>query len=329
MSREIWQASCFEQNFTGSEGPFLAPGLVDEATAWELFQQSHHRNFDQFVADRAMTVMSFQEELHDIVPRAHDRLRTGMQLGVDQGFVPAYALDRLAPAFRQTAIQVVDQHLLGEDLAVYQQTTDIMRIGTDAADYDPEQTIIHEIGGHKVSGGTFKLQPDGTITRVRRGFVNHEAGVVESGRHYALDEAIQHHLALSYQYGQFDILDPDMRSDYDTSYYEHRKLLSAFVLCSGGLIDLRAITRSSFEDSDATNTVTTDRRTMVAQARAAYGPGAYFKFNLLSEAIDFEDCTAEELAIHIHGPERASDGRIITPGFIDVPNLSPNFDEIY
>ncbi|HKX73114.1 MAG TPA: hypothetical protein VJM32_03825 [Candidatus Saccharimonadales bacterium] len=256
-----------------------------------------------------------------MVPHVHDTVRAGMQAAVAEGYAPAAALDRLEPAFTQTAIRVVDQSVLGEDLAVYEQRTDIVTLGADVADYDPEQTIAHEIGGHKVSGGTFVLR-DGQTVRIRRGFVNHGSGEIASGRHYGLDEAVQHHMILSYAHGEFGVVDPDARTDRDRSYYEHRKLLARFVLQSAGIIDLKAITRGSFEDSGEAGAVTTDRRTMVAQARAAYGPGAYFKLNYLFEAIDFEDMSAEELAERIRSPELNTDGSVKRAGSIDVDGLS-------
>jgi len=319
-SRGAWQAARVAHNFSEGTGQFLPPVFMDDAQADELFQESFQPDFDQFVEARTEAVESLVEELRTLVPQVHETVRAGMQAAVEEGYVPEDVLDRLEPAFAQTAIQVVDQSVLGDDLAVYEQTTDIVTIGAEAADYDPEQTVAHEIGGHKVSGGTFVTRGGETV-RVRRGFVNHEEGVITSGRHYGLDEAVQHHLILSYKHGQLDTVEPDARAERDMSYYEHRKLLAEFVLRSGGVVDLKAITRGSFEDSRQSGAVTTDRRTMITQARAAYGPGAYFRLNQLYESMDFDEMTAEELAARIHGPEFNADGSIKRPGFIDVEGL--------
>lgn len=321
--RASWQAGRAAINFPESDGPFLPPRFIDDATARELFQSSDERDLDRLVTERTGRVEALAAELQAIVPEVHETVRAGMQRGIEQGYVPAAALERLEPAFTQTAIQVVDQSALRRgDLAAYDQVTDTLTIGTHASDYDPAQTIVHEIGGHKISGGTFATREDGTTERVRRGFVNYEEGVIESNRHYGLDEAVQHHLALSYAHGQFEILDPEERDDRNLSYYDHRKLLAEFVLRSGGVVDLRAITRGSFEDSGESGAVTTDRRTMVTQARAAYGPGAYYKLDLLLESIDFYDLPAEELAERIHGPEFNDDGSVRRPGFIDTAGLT-------
>ncbi|HET8671849.1 MAG TPA: hypothetical protein VFM05_14885 [Candidatus Saccharimonadales bacterium] len=326
--RESWQANCVAKNFPEGGGPLLPPTPLEEDRAWELFEQSDERNFDVFVSGRAADVQALHVELQTVVSQVHARVREGMELGIHEGYVPAYALERLEVAFTQTAIRPVDQSVLGDDLAVYEQATDVMTIGADAVDYGLEQTITHEIGGHKLSGGTFITRADGTVVRVRRGFVNHDGNAATgSARHYGIDEAVQQHLSLSYLYGQFDVLDPDERTDHDTSYYGHRKLLAQFILRAGGVIDLRAITRGSFEDSSGSGTITTDRRTMVMQASAAYGPGAYHKLSQLFDSMDFDGMSAEELAERIQGPELNADGSVNHHGRIDLEGLSSSFDE--
>lgn len=324
MSREAWQDTRAARNFADSPEPFLPPVHLDEDTAWPLFASAQERDFDHFLSVRNGQIDALDEELRAVAPEVQARLRGGMQTAVEQGYVPTSALERLEPAFTRTAIQAVDQSVLGDDLATYEQSRDVLTVATDAADYDLPQTIAHELGGHKLSGGTFVRGGDGTVVRTRRGFVNHsETTETPSARHYGLDEATQHHLILSYLHGQIDTVDPDMRRDGDTSYYEHRKLLASFVFRSGGIIDLKAITRGSFEDTDEVGgTITTDRRTMVAQARMAYGAGAYRKLSLLFDAIDFDDLSAEELEERIQAPELNGDGSVSRPGSIDVSGFS-------
>jgi hypothetical protein len=331
LGRTAWQASRASSNFSGdSTGSFLPPQFVDENQAWELFQASHERNFDQLVARRVEGVEALDRELRAVVPQVHETLQEGMQAAIDAGYVPTTALERLEPAFAQTAIRAVDQAVLGEgDIAVYDQASDTMTVGTDAIEYDDnlEQTVAHEIGGHKISGGTFVTREDGTVARVRRGFVNHdeEASSLASARHYGLDEAVQQHLSLSYMHGEIDVIDPDARTDGDESYYEHRKLLSEFIDRSGDVIDPKAITRGSFEDSDEAGAVTTDRRAMVMQARTAYGPGAYHKLSQLFDKIVYDNMSAGELAERIHSPEFNPDGSVKRPGYIDTEDDSEDF----
>jgi hypothetical protein len=318
MSREVWQNNRVTRNFPNGGGPFLPPKYIDETVALRLFSWGGKTDFKQFVD-------ALDRELRTVVPEVHERLRKGMQNAVEQGYVPAYVLKRLGPAFTQTAIQAVDQSIMGDDLAAYEHGTDIMIVGTAA--YNLLQTVAHEIGGHKVSGGTFVERADSTLDRVRRGFVSDsDQAKTPAPRHYGIDEAVQHHLIVSYLHGQIDTVDPDFRKDTDMYYYEHRKLLAAFIDRSGGIIDLKAITRGSFEDTDETGTVTTDRRTMVVQASTAYGAGAYRKLSILFDSIDFDDLFAEELAERIHPPSLNNDGSIATPGYLDIDNLTSEFD---
>ena len=330
MSREAWQAECTARNFPNGDGPFLAAGFLEEESAWDFFANSGYRNFDTFIAKRRQAVEALDEELKLVVPQVQSMVYAGMKQAIAQGYVPPAALGRVETAFTQTAIQAVDPAVFkdGASLAHYRQRTDTMVISSEAIDYDLPETIAHELGGHKISGGTFVTTRGCKMLRTRRGFVNDTAKTFSSaGRHYGLDEAVQQHLTQAYINGQIDVLNPDDRDDndasggYESSYYQHRKLLAAFISRSGGIIDLATITRASFEDTEATGIESANRRAMTQQALAAYGPGAYRKLSLLFDAIDIYGDVTEELTQYIQPPELGQDGSVQSPGTIQVHPL--------
>ena len=306
----------------------MPPLVEDDQALMELFADSDERNFDRFAAGYNGPIRSLDQRLRLLLPRMRGIMQTGMQAGVAAGYVPAYALDRLEPAFTQTAIRAVPQSVLGEDLAAYDHETDILEVGPDAVAHSLIRTIGHELAGHKVSGGTFVTQ-DGAMLRLRRGFVsNNYIAPDASATHYGLDEAVQQHLLSSYLDGQFDILDPGMRvSKGDTAYYVERRLLAEFVLRANGLIDPRAIIRGSFEDSDESGAITTDRRTMVMQAGMAYGPGAYRKLSVLFDALDNRIEPFEQLVQRIREPELTASSSVRRLGSININGLVPLSDE--
>ena len=317
VNRNEWQAQQTARNFPEGGEPFMSPNYIDEEVAYDLFGDSSERNFDTFLAKRHTAVSRLDEQLHTITPHVEEIVYRGITRAISAGYIPITAIERVKPAFAKTAIPAPDQSFFApSELGTYTTDTDRAALSAEALYYDPEETLAHEVGGHKISGGTFIKQADGTITCTRRGFVT------KHGVHFGLDEAVQQHLIVAYTYGEFDVVDPDQRSDSNIVYRDFRKILATYILRSGNIVTLKNIVRSSFEDTDDSNNCFEERRIMVAQARAAYGPGAYYKLNLLFEAVDRLGLTAGSVT------ER------IQPGYIDIEDLPSEstdsiFDEYY
>jgi hypothetical protein len=179
---------------------------------------------------------------------------------------------------------------------------------------------------HKLSGGTFRkesgedAEATGQIRRSRSGFVNSHT----EGPFYkrGLTEAINEHMTLACESGDFATLDPEARHDTVEGYWMERKLLSTFIDRSEGLIDFRTICRASYEDNDDF----IDRRLMVAQAREAFGPGVYNRLEVLMGLVEGanepDKDLIESLAERIHPPELDDSGNVVRVGWIDLEGLS-------
>jgi hypothetical protein len=312
MSREAWQAAITERRLSNGEGQFLPPQYMTPGVIAGMAQDLSPQDLNANVVHSRTKVDAAYSRVQEAVPKMHSLLLNGVRQAVEQGYVPEAALDRLGPTFTQTAVQVVDKTMLAE-MGAYYHRTDTMYVSSDAQAHALDWVVAHELGGHKLSGGTFVTSEDGRVARTRRGFVT-DAG----SRHFGLDEAVQHHLILSYVNGEIDVVDPDERQDVNYVYEPERKLLAEFISRSKGIIDLKAITRGSFEDSDESGAATLDRRIMVQQATAAYGPGAYRKLDLLFDLADIGNKSALEVAERIEPPVVGTDGRVLQRGNIDI-----------
>lgn len=363
--RTAWQNQMLAENFPDdAQGPFLPPRTAsDESLALAAIHHTAQNNVAFFgklatsggqdilhqspnwnalagglqpsvplaedpyaqswIADRASQIEAQDQRMRELYPKILEELRKGVAEGVEEGYlVPAMA-KRLEDAFIHTAVQTVDEVALPNEFGAYTPGRDIVELSSAAPNSDTDIAVLvaHELIGHKAAGGTFRQdQENGSIVRSRIGFA-------ELGANNLLDEAVEHHLALSCVHRDFAVVDPDKREDGNRVFYGIRKVAAAFVDRSEGLIDLRNITRASGEDTDDTRTETTDRRAMHKQARAAYGPGAYRKLGILLEAADAIDPNAPDVqeqlqavTERIHSPTAAPDGTRI-PGYIDIANL--------
>jgi hypothetical protein len=277
--------------------------------------------------DRTAWVERRNRIVQAIYPAVLGRLRSGVEAGIQQGYTPPHIGHRLEVAFTHTAAWVVDPAVLEPGvLGMYEPATDMFLMSADVREREMPVVIAHELVGHKTSGGTFRrsgTDPQDPIVRSRIGFAEKED-------RSQLDEAVRHHMSLAYLDGDFATVDPDKRTDGNTQYYSYRKLLAEFVERSGGVIDLRRITRGSYEDTDEIHTETADRREMMRQSRTAYGPGAYRKLQTLLQAADTiadvpgsvpgERERMQALINRIHPRTINADGSV-SPGSIDITGL--------
>ncbi len=302
-----------------SEGDDSAiPQIIETAGAGEALKDPV---VAQYIERRSREVKEADASFREQYPAIIEQIRHGIQQGVDQGYMPPEVVDRFESAVRQTAYQVVDLALArGVITADYGGSFDIIRIGHESPPHDLPLVVTHELM-HKLSGGRYKTDPEnGVVGRARIGFMEGDAAHVH---HFGLNEVATHQLALGVTTGDFATLDPDKRADGDQSYYEIRKLATAFIEWSGGIIDLRTLLRASFEETGQA----ADRRRMITEIHQAYGRGALRKFELLCAAasnIQIQDAAYAEKVLalirRIEPPKRQENGDMET-GSIDTTLL--------
>ncbi len=277
-----------------------------------------------FVIGRTMAVEGHARKVQEQFPAIVSRIRHGIQEGIRLGYTLPTVADRLEDAVKRTPLRVVDEAYFDHDgLAHYLMSNDKIEMSAEVPKEDFDMVLTHELAGHKNAGGTFRQSLGGVPIRTRTGFED------DRGHHSLLDEAVRHHLALSYLNGHFDIMDPDKRPDGNKNYYANRKIVSTFIEQADGLIDLRNITRASDEDTDEEHAELSYRRAMMQESRLAYGPGAYNHLNNLLVAAGKLDSTSKDfqtrlkaMTDRIHPPLVSIQGRLIRgSGFIDLAGL--------
>lgn len=270
-----------------------------------------------YLLDREHVIHDQALRLKEQYPQIASQFREGINLGVREGYIPALVLEHLDEAIELTALQVVDSAKLKKG-GEYDASGDriILNLTEGESDEELHEIVIHELL-HKVSGGTFTYNEGSQkIDRPRGGLVEAKNG---QAVHTGLEEALIHHLTIGLITGDFSTLDPEKRQKDSEKYYEIRKLLTAFIVYSNGIIDVKSLTRALFEDSPQT----TDRRQMQKEVRQAYGSGALRKADSLFVAmgqLDKEDPNyvnnALDIMGHIIPPSKTDDGNI-QPGHIE------------
>lgn len=321
-------------NSTGDGQP-----IVDIAGQVQQHLLPEQSQYDPIIEQEVLTA---QESITDQTDHIIDKLKVGVQQGVQEGYLPSNVLPNLDLELATTAVMVLDSRILdrlnveeeSEIHGDYNEKTDIVRLAHDLSPSELEGTLIHEYL-HKLSGGTFRFDEDKGFVRTRTGFSEKKDSGTSSGsevteqRHECLNEAVNSHLERAVADGDFATIDPDMRNEgpEDDFNYVYRSVLADFIEKSGGVIDLKTITRAAFEENGE-QPVTTERRAMVRQARAAYGTGAFRKFEKICRAIEYLDPVEEAFQSkllgmyeRIKGPEIGPNGEIVRPGSIDTEGL--------
>jgi hypothetical protein len=258
--------------------------------------------------------------------------RRGFQKGIEQGFIPQQAVARLQDAFDKTATGVIDRDLLSsispDSTAGYFLPTDTVVIGHKLGSGEDGMPMEHYIGHefiHKTTGGSFGYTEDGRFLRHRAGFFNilNVDSEMPTKSKEEVDEAFVEHINTSVFYGNFGVMDPDLRAEDNPIYKINRKLTAVWIDRSGGIIEVKAGTRAEFEDSGSEGK-TTDRRIFVEQYVESYGSGGFNDLNRLcsmAKNLSYED-VKEFIVPRIHGPEFDANSKMIKKGYIDMPELA-------
>lgn len=257
----------------------------------------------------------------------------GVRRGMELGYIPKSAEDRLEAALTKTSVRVTDAAVLdtyGPMSAYYRNDHDEIGIRHDIRETGEEfhDNLSHEFT-HKVSGGTFRT-PEANSTEYERRRVGFSTEMKpEDLNRTGLNEAVTHHVTLGILSGDFETIDPDKRSDKDNTYYGYRKVFTEFIGRSGGVIDMKTVTNAFFEDTGP-NGGSQSRRQLVREVSQAYGPGALNKLEKLMELSDvIGDNRYEEVIFsRIHPPELDSRGNVIKRGYIDTKDI-PTFYDLY
>ncbi len=287
-----------------------------------------------YLFDRQGEVDTAAQEVKTVYPELVKELSAGIKDGIHKGYIPSEVASRL-PSLEQTNVKVVDIGIVREEdplaAAEYDSSGDTVRIGhAHVGDTATSMMVKHELL-HKVSGGTFVQDPEtGSYSRSRISFGNHEHRHKDEheNRRTGINEAVNQHLTMGVETGDFETFDPDRRTDRDRTYYGSRKVVATGLDRSQGVMSVRALTRASFEDTSASAMNMGERRELVKEASAAYGPGAMRKISALAnaaEAIAPDDPKyhdrLQELTDRIHAPELNADGTVCAVGSIDIEGL--------
>lgn len=273
------------------------------------------------------------QELVEGWPNFQKVFTSGVENGVEQGYVPAIVNDRVKDTLHKTGIRLIDGAIMytyGPLLAFYKPESDEIGVRHDleALGESLEINLTHELI-HKISGGTFRMPKVGSIeyTRLRAGLSSYKkSGILNR---VGLNEAVTQHVALGVMTGDFATLDPDKRADRDTGYFGYRKILAAFIGRSQGVVDAKTVTNAYFEDTGPQESFDL-RRKLVREVTAAYGSGALSKLNTLMDLVGtVEKSRLEELVISRIQPTVLDDqGHIVTKGSLNIENL-PTYRDIF
>jgi hypothetical protein len=209
----------------------------------------------------------------------------GVCRGIQEGYIPPYVEERIAPTLEKTGVGLADPRVIDPEnqgfSAVYNPHIDQFRMkpAKDPSRYELDAT--HELY-HKLSGGTFQADPKNPqhIQRQRGGYNSFPRTNGRESEHRNVDEVTIHQLALGTITGDFETLDPDKRADGNMDQYTRRKVIATFVDRAGGAIDVRSLTKAGFEDSGPDGS-TELRRQLVGETVTAYGWGALRKIETL------------------------------------------------
>ena len=270
------------------------------------------------------------QSLQEIWPEVSRKFEIGTYNGIKSGHIPQYVEKRIQPALKQTGIGVEDDVLMPEGAtAYYENKTDEIRI-RDSVDYwneNPIRILVHELV-HKTSGGTFvsfaTKSKAKEYYRPRTGFGTEIAH--NKYKRTGLNEAVNEHLALGIMYGDFDTIDPDIRTHEDGSYYRYRKVLATFVDRSEGIVRPKTVTRAFYEDTERELDFR-ERRQLIHETVTAYGYGALRKLDKLfkTSEITYDD-DFHKILDCIHSPILDHNGNVIKKGHIDVDALPKPFN---
>lgn len=257
----------------------------------------------------------------------------GVRKGVELGYIPASAEERLEAALTRTSVRVTDAAVLdtyGPMTAYYRNDQDEIGVRHDIQEAGEsfQDNLTHEFT-HKISGGTFKT-PEADSAEYKRSRVGFSTELKpEVLNRTGLNEAVTHHVTLGILSGDFETLDPDKRGDKDNTYYGYRKVLAEFLGRSQGLIDIKTVTNAFFEDAGPEGG-SQSRRQLIQEVKQAYGPGALNKLDKLMDLADMiGNKRFDEIIFNrIHPPELDEQGHVTKPGFIDTENL-PTFYDLY
>jgi hypothetical protein len=273
------------------------------------------------------------QRLLEAWPRFRGAYTEGVKRGVELGYIPKSAEDRLEAALTKTSVRVSDATVLdayGPMSAYYRNDHDEIGVRHDIHESGEgfHDNLAHEFT-HKLSGGTFKSPEVGSTEygRQRVGFSTEMKPEVLTRT--GLNEAVTHHVTLGILSGDFETVDPDKRGDKDNTYYGYRKVFAEFIGRSQGVIDMTTVTRAFFEDTGPEGGIQA-RRQLVREVLQAYGPGSLNKLNKLMDLTDIigNNRFDEVIFSRIHPPELDDQGHVLKPGYIDTENL-PTIYNLY
>lgn len=257
----------------------------------------------------------------------------GVKNGVELGYIPKIAEDRLEAALTKTSVRVMDAAVLdtyGPMTAYYRNDHDEIGVRHDVQETGESfhENLAHEFT-HKISGGTFKPPEAGSTDCIRQRVGFSTEMKPEALNKTSLNEAVTHHVTLGILSGDFETVDPDKRGDKDNTYYGYLKVFAEFISRAQGIIGMKTVTNALFEDTGPQGG-TQSRRQLILEGSRAYGQGALNQLVKLMDLTDIigNDRYDEVIFSRIHPPELDEKGQVIKQGYIDTVNL-PTFYDLY
>lgn len=327
-----------KRDYPIEENPFLSQDSVDMSVL------ADHREVFFEDPEVAMYLKSRESELNaahqwlkEVWPEFSRMYTAGVQRGIYDEYIPAYAKKRLEKALVVPHVRVVDGALLSKaderihTSGVYNHVTDEVWINHESRlDKIGILTLAHEFV-HKISGGTFVKGYDDKGFRVRLGYVTetYDKSVILRDM---LDEGVVHHVTLGVLTGDFETVDPDDRQGINSlgnrQYRHARKVIGTSIKRSKGLLTARLFTNALFEDTGPGGGFQL-RKNLIRAAQAAYGPGAMKKIGLLCDYAETADPEQlEEMLSRIVSPVVDMHGRVLERGYIDIEGI-PASNESY
>ena len=264
-------------------------------------------------------------------PKFLETFNKGVDRGITSGYIPTGVKLNMQDGLTKTGVRIVDSIVMvavgGSSLgAYYDSDKDEVGVRHDSKEPEIMNSLVHEFV-HKISGGTF-LPPNALVAdhfRQRVGFSTelYKGLLNRTG----FNEAVTHHITLGITTGDFETLDPNKRTDGDTTYNEYRKILATFVDRSGGVVDVKTLTNSFFEDAGPEGGLKA-RKKLMKEVKKAYGSRALHKLEDLMTLTNIvnADRMDEIILSRIHPPELDEHGAVIKRGIIDNNNLPTLFD---
>lgn len=273
----------------------------------------------EYLSTRAKNVEANKGEITSAWPETVHLVKAGFTKGRTLGYIPEELTDEeIDDRLSSVVIQLRDPLLTESSIGYYDLEEDYVTLQVkDPA--DKLRVLVHELR-HRISGGTFK-KTGGLIQRERAGFQspNKKEGGLHNNR---FDEAVNEHITTSLINGNWDVMDPTKRKD--GGYWLERYVLSSLIDKSGGLIDIKTITRAGFEDTTPEGGVVR-RREMMQQFLSAYQPGTIKRFEtglrMINKYCDkYHELPKNQLDF-IVPPVFDEAGKVISKGYLDLELL--------